>query len=486
MKTRTIIDKIVLFEKCLDEYDDRLEKLSYSNYLDKIDINSNKNCLTWLDSIYNDLKSSHKRAGEKLLTKQDIPSILPSSLFNQICLLDLLQPKSLPEFPDPPISLKIENIPPGFVRHVKSLILKEKALQVKSINLKKDFQQKLNDDILKFKLLKNSCSNTDPSKVISILLKIANFFYPLPTSLNMDFDINYDPDIRIVIGTINLPDLSTLEIKKGDGLPSVSKIENRRLIDTIFYSLILRTAYQISQADVGDWFDLIAINVIQKWRDPATGNPLEGITASMQVVKKEILNLQLHHVDPKSCFRHLKGISTPSLERISPIRPIFVMNKNDRRIIENRDVAEGLETEANLALMPWDDFEHLVRQLFEWEFSNKGIEVKVTRASRDKGVDAIMFDPDPLRGGKYILQAKRYTRPVDVAAVRDLYGTVVNEGANRGILVTTSSYGPDAYEFAKNKPISLVDGPNLISLLQSHGRKFRIDLEEARNMRMMD
>ena len=54
-----------------------------------------------------------------------------------------------------------------------------------------------------------------------------------------------------------------------------------------------------------------------------------------------------------------------------------------------------------------------------------GVEIKVTRASRDRGVDAIMFDPDPLRGGKFVLQAKRYTRPVDVAAVRDLYGTVV-------------------------------------------------------------
>jgi restriction system protein len=80
------------------------------------------------------------------------------------------------------------------------------------------------------------------------------------------------------------------------------------------------------------------------------------------------------------------------------------------------------------------------------------------------------------------LQAKRYTRPVDVAAVRDLYGTVVNEGANRGILVTTSSYGPDSYEFAKDKPLSLVDGPNLITMLRRHGRRFRIDLEEARRL----
>ena len=52
-------------------------------------------------------------------------------------------------------------------------------------------------------------------------------------------------------------------------------------------------------------------------------------------------------------------------------------------------------------------------------------------------MDAIAFDPDPIRGGKYVIQAKRYTRTVDVSAVRDLYGTVMHEGADRGILVTT-------------------------------------------------
>jgi len=63
-----------------------------------------------------------------------------------------------------------------------------------------------------------------------------------------------------------------------------------------------------------------------------------------------------------------------------------------------------------------------------------------------------------------------------------LYGTVMNEGANRGILIATSSYGPDSYEFAKDKPISLVDGPNLLLMLQKHGKKFKIDLEEARRL----
>ncbi|WP_222400440.1 restriction endonuclease [Rhizobium leguminosarum] len=73
-----------------------------------------------------------------------------------------------------------------------------------------------------------------------------------------------------------------------------------------------------------------------------------------------------------------------------------------------------------------------------------GGEVRVTQASNDGGVDAIAFDPDPISGGKIVIQAKRYTRTVGVSAVRDMYGTVLNEGASKGLLVTTADYGPDA------------------------------------------
>ena len=136
----------------------------------------------------------------------------------------------------------------------------------------------------------------------------------------------------------------------------------------------------------------------------------------------------------------------------------------------------------NLAAMDWEDFEHLIREVFEREFGNEGSEVKITRASRDGGVDAVVFDQDPLRGGKIVIQAKRYTNTVGVSAVRDLYGTVVNEGANKGILVTTADYGPDAYEFAKDKPLTLLSGNNLLHLLAKHGHDARIDLKEAKQI----
>jgi len=58
----------------------------------------------------------------------------------------------------------------------------------------------------------------------------------------------------------------------------------------------------------------------------------------------------------------------------------------------------------------------------------------------------------------------------------------MNEGANKGILVTTSNFGGDSYEFAKDKPLTLLNGANLLHLLEKHGYKLKIDLKEARRL----
>jgi len=483
------------FGEAIELYERSLKGLEYTSIFKGTYISRERvNCLKALEITYCNLKANYpisiskKNGLENLFSIKDIPSILSNIIIDHSNLLNFLKYKEFPDFPEFPKRL-YEKLYEKFevyndIQFAKKIYRKANRIEIKGKNLRKQLEQKLSSDISKLDFLLKNCSNVTSEKFIYILLNMIDYFFPLPPSLRLAFDVDYDPAARIVINTIELPDFSELKIVKEKGSSPISQTARRQITETIFYALILRAAYLTAKSDAGNWFDLIAINAKKKWNDPATGTPREGIIASLQTSKEEILNLHLDKVDPKSCFRHLKGISTPSLERITPIRPIFVMNKDDRRIIENRDIAERLESESNLALMPWEDFEHLIRQLFEWEFSDKGIEVKVTRASRDRGVDAIMFDPDPLRGGKYVLQAKRYTRPVDVAAVRDLYGTILNEGANRGILVTTSSYGPDAYEFSKDKPISLVDGPNLILMLQRHGRKYRIDLEEARKMNL--
>jgi restriction system protein len=192
------------------------------------------------------------------------------------------------------------------------------------------------------------------------------------------------------------------------------------------------------------------------------------------------LAINLDLIDPKLCFKQLKGIGSSKLHGLSPVAPIVTINKEDRRFVSAYEVIDGIDEGDNLAAMDWQDFENLIREIFEKEFSTNGGEVKITQASRDGGVDAIAFDPDPIRGGKIVIQAKRYTNVVGVSAVRDLFGTTVNEGATKGILVTTANFGPDAYEFAKGKPLTLLNGSNLLHLLEKHGHNARIDLQEAK------
>jgi restriction system protein len=366
------------------------------------------------------------------------------------------------------------------------------------------FEETFNVEVAKLSALKANYAAEDPEALVT-LIELADkrhamtvWIKPIyqfrrkarhnPINIRMTdgFHAFADPEARAVLVELKFPDYAKHQFQIGkykDDRPKYATAsDKKKLVRKCLYSIVIRAGYLASLVLNDTSYRTVAVNVTQDWFDPATGTPRSGIICSLQAQVSDFVALDLSQVDPEACFRHFKGIATPSFDSISQVRPILVLNKNDERFVAAKNLESLLEPDENLAAMPWEDFEHLVAQLFEWEFAKEGVEVRVTRASRDRGVDAILFDPDPLRGGKFVLQAKRYTKPVDVAAVRDLYGTAMNEGANRGILITTSSYGPDAYEFAKNKPLSLVDGPNLLRMLQRHGKNFRIDLEEARRL----
>ncbi|OPX99891.1 MAG: Mrr restriction system protein [Syntrophorhabdus sp. PtaB.Bin006] len=310
-----------------------------------------------------------------------------------------------------------------------------------------------------------------------------------PDSFPSEYDIEYNPQNEALVVEYSLP--------SPDAMPRIKEvryIQNRddfresfipdsklyKLYDNAIYQIALRSLYELFQADQANIIASIVFNGWVRSNDKATGNETNGCILSVQATKKEFLAINLALVEPKACFKSLKGISSSKLHSLTPVAPILQLNREDPRFINSYVVAGGLDSSTNLAAMDWTDFEHLIRELFEKEFSGQGGEVKVTQASRDGGVDAVAFDPDPVRGGKIVIQAKRYTNTVGVAAVRDLYGTVVNEGANKGILVTTSDYGPDAYEFAKGKPLTLLNGANLLHLLAKHGHRAKIDLKEAK------
>jgi restriction system protein len=317
------------------------------------------------------------------------------------------------------------------------------------------------------------------------VLKLSQY----PDYFPKEFDLDYIQQTGVLIVDYSLCSVDVVprlkEVKyirsKNDFVGVfLSEAAVNKVYDDLVYQVVLRIMHELYQADQANALDSIALNAWVKSINKATGTTVNSCIASVHVKKQEFASIVLSNVDPKACFKLLKGVGSSKLHGLIPIAPILSISREDTRFVASYAVADYLDESVNLAAMDWEDFEHLIREVFEKEFSQYNGEVKITQTSRDRGVDAIAFDPDPIRGGKIVIQAKRYTNTVGVAAVRDLYGTVINEGATKGILITTADYGPDAHDFAKGKPLTLLNGANLLHLLEKHGQRAKIDLQAAR------
>ncbi len=154
---------------------------------------------------------------------------------------------------------------------------------------------------------------------------------------------------------------------------------------------------------------------------------------------------------------------------------ILCVNSEAEKVMElyrkhNADIyleEEMLQQTAaeNINQLSGVEFEKVCQQLVE----NMGFETETTKASGDGGIDLIAYNHQPLLSGKYIIQCKRYSGSVGEPIIRDLYGVVMSERANKGILMTTGTFTKSAIGFADGKPIELIDGVVMQNLLSEYG-----------------
>ena len=321
-------------------------------------------------------------------------------------------------------------------------------------------------------------NSLEPSEYPILKEKTIEISYNKETKIMV---INYD--LPLLEDTYNIEKISFISTREEFKTVSMKPKVATNYYNNIIYQICLRTIYEIFKLDEPYSFvDAVIFNGMVSYNDKSTGQYRTDCICSIQTTSNIFKTIDLKNIDPKSCFKLLKGVGAAELNSITPIAPIRSIDRNDSRFIDAYDVLDTIDSGTNLAAIHWKDFENLIREVFEKEFSQFGGDVKITQSSRDGGVDAVAFDPDPIRGGKIVIQAKRYTNVVGVSAVRDLYGTLMNEGANSGILVTTSDYGSDAYEFAKGKPINLLNGAQLLGLMKKHGYDCYINLQEAKKI----
>jgi len=264
-----------------------------------------------------------------------------------------------------------------------------------------------------------------------------------------------------------VPDVRTYKYDRtGDRIETTSRPdrERRGIYEAVIAQVTLRTLYEIFKADRSAKIESVVFNGHVDTIDAATGKPVNPCVITVRVTKAAFGGIDLHRIDPVACLRGLSASVSRNAAELAPVRPVLEFNMVDPRFIQEVDVISRMDQRPNLMELTPGEFEALITNLF----SKMGLETRLTQASRDGGVDCVAYDPRPIFGGKVVIQAKRYKNTVGVSAVRDLFGTMQNEGASKGILVTTSGYGAASFEFADGKPLELLSGSHLLHLLAEH------------------
>ncbi|BCL15908.1 restriction endonuclease [Micromonospora sagamiensis] len=323
----------------------------------------------------------------------------------------------------------------------------------------------------------------EPAAVVEYFgMVLSNSVYP--DDFPQQYRLAYVPESRQLIIEYHLPTMDVVPavreyryVKARDEIATTARPgkEIRERYANVVAQATLRTVHEVFEADRAGLVDTVVFNGIVDTTDPRTGAAVRPCLVTLRTTREVFAELNLSRVEPTACLQHLNASVSKRPEALAPVRPVLEFDMVDKRFVDEVDVLADLDHRPNLLKLSPTEFESLIQNLF----AKMGLDTKQTRPSRDGGVDCVAYDPRPIFGGKVVIQAKRYRNTVDVSAVRDLFGTLQNEGASKGILVTTSGYGPASYEFASGKPLELIDGSNLLYLLAEHADvKARIDASE--------
>ena len=138
-------------------------------------------------------------------------------------------------------------------------------------------------------------------------------------------------------------------------------------------------------------------------------------------------------------------------------------------ILANEALVERLRRQPDsIYELPPRKFEELIAELL----TDLGYEVEVTPATRDGGKDILAYMSTPHGKLLCLVEAKRFRRdrPVGIGLVRQLYGTLIDADASSAMLVTTSSFSPDAKAFQQRHryKLSLRDYGDVIQWIEDY------------------
>ncbi|MFF7574878.1 restriction endonuclease [Streptomyces sp. NPDC008061] len=317
--------------------------------------------------------------------------------------------------------------------------------------------------------------NGDPEAAVEYFSAALYSSVSWPEGLPRQVSAAYDSAARQLVLNWELPKYDVIpEMKSVRYMPSADQdketarpaAQRRALYRDVLAQCVLLVLHDLFAADEFGALESVALNGFVDDHDPATGRQAQIFLATVMASRSTFTELHLEQVNAADCLVDgLRGQLSSRPDQRATVRPGRVPED-----VGNGVVTHGGDDEPDLYAMDPIAFESLVADLFR----AMGMQAVTTQRSNDGGVDVDALDPTPIRGGKIVVQVKRYRNTVPPTAVRDLYGTVQDAGANKGVLVTTSGFGPGSHTFANGKPLELVSGAELVDLLHRHGLRGRL------------
>lgn len=287
-----------------------------------------------------------------------------------------------------------------------------------------------------------------------------------PDGIVLEPRVIFSADPRELLIDIKLPGLGIVPVEKSvryvhareafDAKPR-PKAEIHEIYLRVIAQLPLAVLYAVFRTFDAEILDSVVLNGILDTRDPVTGQPTTEFLVSVTTSRATFDHLVLDELDPVRCLREGLGAKLSRHPHdVEAVKPFLTFDQAKYRLA-------SLDSTTNLVDIEWGDFEQLVRQLLQ---VMNGGDARVTRRSRDDGIDGVLFDCDTVTGGEYIVQAKRYRNVVPANDVRALAGVLHDKRANHAIFVATSWFSDDGRRFADNNRVRLIEGPELKFLLR--------------------
>ena len=168
-----------------------------------------------------------------------------------------------------------------------------------------------------------------------------------PEGFPQQVDLEYVAECRTLIVDCEVPAVDTMpsikEVKYVQSRNELVEVPLRsgdveKMYDSAVYQIALRTVHELFAADTARAIGTIAFNGWLCATNEKTGHPGCWCVLSFLTGRSEFTSTNLASVDPKACFKALKGISGARLYGLTPVKPILEISREERRFVASEDV----------------------------------------------------------------------------------------------------------------------------------------------------